>query len=204
MRLFVFGGSFDPVHDGHVAMANAVQMNLNPDLLLWVPSFHAPHKQQTPPADANERAAMVAAVASAREGEELCTLELERGGYSFMVDTLRQLAELYPAAEVHLLLGADSLDHLLTWRDVPELFERVTFVFVPRPGWGSQQLSDFSSSLPEELSKSFHADFLDMPEVPISSTEIRAALAKGVMPAGVPKVVKDYIVSKQCYGFTKA
>lgn len=203
MQLVVFGGSFDPVHKGHVAMANAVQQHLNPDLLLWVPSFHAPHKQQRPPADSATRLALLDGVVQVRANEEVCRLEIERQGYSFMVDTLRQLQELYPNAAPTLLLGADSLEHLLTWRDVPELFRRVKFAFVPRPGWGKEQLQIFRAQLAPELATDFHADFLAMPEVAVSSTAIRAALASGQMPGGLPLTVIEQITANGFYGFTK-
>lgn len=204
MQLVVFGGSFDPVHNGHVAMANAVQQHLNPDLLLWVPSFHAPHKQQRPPACATTRVALLERVVQARAQEEVCRFEVERQGYSFMVDTLRQLQEQYPSAELTLLLGADSLEHLLTWRDVPELFERVKFAFVPRPGWGAQQLHAFHQQLAPNLAQRFRADFLAMQEVAVSSTAIRAALAAGQMPDGLPLTVMEQITANGFYGFTRA
>jgi nicotinate-nucleotide adenylyltransferase len=185
-------------------MANAVQQQLTPDLLLWVPSYHAPHKQERPPADATTRLALLEAVVEGRPREQVCRLEIERQGYSFMVDTLCQLQELYPSAAPTLLLGADSLQHLLTWRDVPELFQRVKFTFVPRPGWGEQQLQDFRQQLAVELAPHFRADFLAMEEVAVSSTEIRAALAAGEMPRGLPLAVSEQITANGYYGFTKA
>ncbi|MDP7061915.1 MAG: nicotinate (nicotinamide) nucleotide adenylyltransferase [Planctomycetota bacterium] len=203
MKLVVFGGSFDPVHEGHVAMADAIQEFQDPDLLLWVPSFHAPHKIDRPPAHAEWRLAMLQAVVDLRAGEEVCLLEIEREGFSFTVDTLRQLQELYGVAHPTLLLGADSLEHLLTWRDVPELFKRVRFVFVPRPGWGKSQLRTFRDSLSTELGGLFRAQFLPMPEVAASSTQIREALAAGQMPSDLTPQVRDFIRVHGCYGFTK-
>ncbi|MCP4094140.1 MAG: nicotinate (nicotinamide) nucleotide adenylyltransferase [Planctomycetes bacterium] len=204
MKLVVFGGSFDPVHEGHVAMANAIQEHQNPDLLLWVPSYHAPHKTERPPAVADWRLTMLDSVVARRTGEEVCRLEIEREGLSFTVDTLRQLEKQYGVAHPTLLLGADSLQHLLTWRDVPELFERVRFVFVPRPGWGESQLQDFRIQLSDELRVCFHAEFLPMQEVAVSSTEIREALALGQMPEGLAPSVREFIRAQGCYGFTKA
>lgn len=204
MKLVVFGGSFDPVHEGHVAMANAIQEHQSPDLLLWVPSYHAPHKTERPPAAADWRLTMLDSIVQHRVGEEVCRLEIEREGLSFTVDTLRQLERQYGVAHPTLLLGADSLQHLLTWRDVPELFDRVRFVFVPRPGWGAEQLDHFRSELSAELFQNFRAEFLAMQEVAVSSTEIREALAIGTMPAALAPSVRDFIRTHGCYGFTKA
>ena len=168
-----------------------------------MPSFHAPHKQQRAPAAASIRLALLEIVVALRHGEEVCTLEIERQGFSFTVDTLRTLATHYENAELSLLLGADSLEHLLTWRDVPELFTRARFVFVQRPGWGAAQLEEFRGQLAPHLQKLFRADFLPMMEVPVSSTAMRAALAAGQMPADLQQLVQLHIAAHGCYGFTK-
>lgn len=187
--ILVFGGSFDPVHDGHIAMADAAQREKRPDKILWVPSRHAPHKPDMPPASAEERVAYLHAVVDERPREEVCTLEVHRDGLSYTVDTLRELETQYPGEELYFLLGGDSLSHLTTWRDLPELFARVHFLFAPRVGWGMERLQPFREALPENLQASFRAEFLPMDEVDVSSTEVRSALELGKMPQGVPASV---------------
>jgi len=187
--IVVFGGSFDPVHNGHIAMADAVQKEKHPDKILWIPSHHAPHKPETPPSKAAHRVAYLHAVVDERPHEEVCMLEVEREGVSFTVDTLRELEVQYPGVDLYFLLGGDSLSHLMTWRDLPELFERVQFLFAPRSGWGADRLEPFQDALPEELRTNFRAEFLLMQEVDVSSTEVRNALAEGRMPLSVPESV---------------
>ncbi|MHC4823734.1 MAG: nicotinate (nicotinamide) nucleotide adenylyltransferase [Planctomycetota bacterium] len=199
--LIVFGGSFDPVHLGHLAMADAAQEHLAPDHLLWVPSGHAPHKPDLPPAAPEERAAFLHAVVDARPGEEVCEMELERPGFSYTVDTLQELKRRYPKAEFGFLLGGDSLAHLLTWRDLPTLFDLVEFLFVPRSGWGEGRLAPFREALPRELKALFRARFLPMQVVDASSTEIRAELDEGRIPDTVPQAVASLIRAGGCYGF---
>ena len=199
--LIVFGGSFDPVHRGHLAMADAAQKHLSPERLLWVPSGHAPHKPDLPPAAPEQRAAFLHAVVDARPGEEVCAMELQRPGLSYTVDTLKELRLQYPHPAFGFLLGGDSLEHLLTWRDLPTLFQQVEFLFVPRTGWGEARLDPFRNSLPDALRPLFRARFLDMPVVDARSTEIRAALNRGQMPEAVPEPVAELIRAGTCYGF---
>ncbi|MDA0666320.1 MAG: nicotinate (nicotinamide) nucleotide adenylyltransferase [Planctomycetota bacterium] len=187
--ILVFGGSFDPVHNGHIAMADAAQRAKQPEKILWVPSRHAPHKPATPPASAAERVAYLHAVVDQRPGEEVCTMEIQREGLSYTVDTLRELETQYPTQDLYFLLGGDSLSHLTTWRELSELFRRVSFLFAPRCGWGPESLEPFRDALPDSLRADFRAEFISMQEVHVSSTEVRLALSKGQVPADVPAAV---------------
>lgn len=200
MRI-VFGGSFDPVHRGHLAMADAAQEHCRATEILWVPSRHAPHKPTTPPAGGDARLSFLEAVVGPRKGESVCTLELEREGLSFTVDTLRQLAERHPGEGFAFLLGGDSLSHLATWRNLQELFTRVEFLFVPRSGWAQDKLEPFRANLEPSLRAIFRGRFLPMQVVDCSSTEIRGALDQGIMPEDVPHPVAALIQSGHHYGF---
>lgn len=200
MRLLVFGGSFDPVHCGHEAMADAAWQGVQPDRFLWIPSGHAPHKPALAPAAAELRVAFLRQVLADRPREELCLLEVNRPAPSYSVDTMQALRAQMPTAEIHFLLGSDSLAHLAGWRELERLFELVHFVFAPRRGWPEAALTAFTSALPEDLRPRFHGRFLTMPPVDISSTAIRAALARGEAAAGLHPGVLDLIRRAGCYG----
>lgn len=195
----VFGGSFDPVHRGHVAIADAAQAELQPDLLLWMLSRHAPHKAGRAPASPEDRAAFLELVLREREGEQLDRRELARPGPSYSVDTLEELRAEDPDGELIFLAGADSLGHLATWRALPRLFELCAWRFAPRPGWGEAELERFRASLPEEQRAHFRAAMLPMEEVAVSSSGIREALAAGEDPAGLPPGVLAEIRARGCY-----
>lgn len=128
-------------------------------------------------------------------------MELERPGLSYTVDTLQELRQQFPQSEFGFLLGGDSLEHLLTWRDLPTLFRMVEFLFVPRKGWGQDRLEPFREALPADLKPLFRARFLEMAEVDARSTEIRAALRRGELPDTVPEPVARLIRKEGCYGF---
>lgn len=200
MRLLVFGGSFDPVHRGHEAMADAAWRAAQPDRFLWVPSGHAPHKPAVAPAPAEARTAFLRLILADRPREELCLVEIERPAPSYTVETLQLLSEQNPGAELLFLLGSDSLAHLAGWRDPARLFNLAEFLFAPRRGWPESALARFRAALPEELRASFRARFLDMPEVDFSSTALRAALARGESPAGLQPAVLAEIRRRRCYG----
>lgn len=204
MRLLVFGGSFDPVHRGHEAMADAAWRTVRPDRFLWMPSGHAPHKPERDPAPAEARAAFLLAMLAQRPREELSRLELERPAPSYTVDTLAALHAEDPAAELHFLLGSDSLSHLAGWRDPARLFSLAQFWFAPRRGWPAASLEKFRAGLTPELRGRLRAHFLDMPAVDLSSTELRAALARGERPAGLHPAVLEEILRRRCYGSARA
>lgn len=181
-------------------MADAAWQEIQPDRFLWIPSSHAPHKSALTPAAAELRVAFLRLVLAGRPREELCLLEIERPAPSFTVDTLQILQEQEPAAEMHFLLGADSLAHLATWRDPERLFDLVRFVFAPRRGWPEAALSAFTAGLPSELRRRFRSRFLPMPPVDVSSTEIRVALRRGEVAAGLQPAVLAAIRRLHCYG----
>jgi nicotinate-nucleotide adenylyltransferase len=200
MRLLVFGGSFDPVHRGHEAMADAAWHAVQPDRFLWVPSGHAPHKPDRAPAPAEDRAAFLAAILINRPREELCRLELDRPAPSYTVDTLEILRTKQPDAELHFLLGSDSLAHLAGWRDPQRLFELAQFWFAPRRGWPEEALAAFRSRLQPDLRTRLRAQFLAMPPVDLSSTALREAFARGETPSGLHPAVLAEIRRRRCYG----
>jgi nicotinate-nucleotide adenylyltransferase len=199
VRLLVFGGTFDPVHRGHEAMADAARADLRPDLVLWVPAGRSPHKPDRVTASAEARTAFLQRVLATRPGEELCHLELERPGPSYTVDTLRVLATQHHGAEIFLLLGSDCLEHLATWRDLPALIGLAEFVFAPRRGWPRRAWQEFRDRLDPGLATRFRTRFLAMPEVAARSTEIRAALAQGAEPQHLRPAVLAEIRRRGCY-----
>lgn len=206
MKHLVFGGSFDPVHRGHIAMATAAQEQWQPDRLSWLPSRLAPHKLDAQAMAPQHRQAMLELVLAERPGNEvLCLDEFSREGPSFTVDTLQDLMVQDPSQELAFLLGGDSLSHLATWRDLPRLLQMAHFVFAPRVGYGPQQEQEFRQSLAPEIAARWRVTWLSMEPVLCSSSELRKALKAGAPCSDLPPAVAEYIVAHRLYqGSTRA
>ncbi len=134
MKLGLYGGSFDPVHLGHLLVAQAAVEELGLDRLFFIPAAQSPFKPQNPPAPAAVRLQLLRLALAGKTNYEVDELEIQRGGASYTVDTLRDYARRHPAAEIFYLIGADNVSKLNEWREAAELAKLAEFVAVPRPG----------------------------------------------------------------------
>lgn len=164
----LFGGTFDPIHRGHVEVAEAVRAALGLDRMLVVVANQPWQKQDRPVSPAEDRFAMVAAALADRPGLEPSRIELDRGGPSYTVDTVRQVLAAEPGASVVVVVGADVVGALDTWHDHEALRELVTLAVVDRPG---AALVD-----PPPGWRSVHVPVAPMD---VSSTDLRSRLEAG-------------------------
>lgn len=130
----LFGGSFDPVHLGHLLVAQAAMEELSLSRLYFIPAAQSPFKPVTLPAPASERLRMLRLALAGKANCEVDDQEIKRGGISYTVDTLRDYARRLPQAEMFYLIGADNVATLPKWREAAELARRAEFVAIPRPG----------------------------------------------------------------------
>ncbi|MBI4502699.1 MAG: nicotinate (nicotinamide) nucleotide adenylyltransferase [Gemmatimonadetes bacterium] len=187
MRIGIFGGSFDPVHLGHLAVARRAAARLRLDEVRFVPARVQPLKSAGPRAPAEDRIAMLRAAVGGIRGFVVDGREIARSGPSYTVDTLRELRKERPGDELFLLLGADAARDLAEWRESAELAKLATVVVVPRPG-------------AEDVPAPPGAQKLDMRPIDISATAIRDAVAHGEpMDHLVPEAVADYIAAHGLY-----
>ena len=199
-RLAIMGGTFDPIHMGHLRMAYAVQQQLAFDKVVFLPSYIPPHKQtRSDFASWEDRLAMVQMAVQNYADFVVSSLEFDRGGISYTYDTVNFLQELWPDAEIYLIIGEDSLTQLFTWYRVQDLLRLVHFVAAERPGYegeeGVARLTKAYGSWAAE--KIIHAE---VPETAISSTEIRKRLREGKPVRGmVPMAVEQYIYERGLY-----
>ena len=115
MRIGIFGGSFDPIHHGHVILARAAREKLGLDRIVFIPAHQSPHKTEGKPASAEDRLAMIQLATAGEDGFEVADLELHRPPPSYTVDTLRELQTSHPNDEFVLLIGADNVSRFETW-----------------------------------------------------------------------------------------
>ena len=168
-RIAILGGTFDPIHIGHLVAAVWTRHTLSLDRVLLMvanePWQKTPTRTITP---AEDRYAMVAAAASGLDWLEASRMEIERGGPSYTIDTVRELKGEIPAAEVFLVVGADVASQLPTWHDVDELVPLVTLVVVDRGGVAAVPPLD-----------QWTVEHVKIPSLEISSSELRARLERG-------------------------
>ena len=190
-RVGIFGGTFDPVHVGHLIVAEQARDRLQLDRVLFVPARVPPHKPGAA-ADAGHRFRMTCLATEDHPGFETSDVELRREGPSYTVDTLRALQASSPQDTRHyLLLGADSARDLEQWKDVDTLLADSTVVVMGRPGVEQEDL-------PPRVGD--HATFLPTPLLGISSSEIRRLVREGgTVRYLVPAPVEKYIRSEGLY-----
>lgn len=201
MRVGVFGGTFDPVHVGHALLAECCQRQAALDRVMFVPAAQQPHKAHSPVASAADRVAMLRLATAEIPTWETATLEIDRGGVSYTVDTLREIHGRDPQAELFFLLGADALADLPTWRESQSLCELALPLAVRRPGAGEPDFAALGRVVSRDRVDQIRAAQVTMPATPVSSSEIQRLIrTAGPWRELVPRDVAEYIVAHGLYG----
>ncbi|MCC9604836.1 nicotinate-nucleotide adenylyltransferase [Blastopirellula sp. JC732] len=201
MRLGIFGGSFSPVHFGHLLLAEYAREQLSLNEVWFVPAATPPHKLDQALASDADRVAMLQMAIAGNEAFTVCPLELERGGVSYTVDTLKQIKELLPDAELFLLIGGDSLAEFPTWRNPAEICQLAAPAVMRRPGSPEPDWSVLAPYCSAERLASFAGNLVDVPGIGLSSTEIRRRCAAGeTIRYQTPRAVEMYIETKRLFG----
>ena len=199
MNIGLFGGSFDPIHRGHIEPVRAARTELGLDRVLYLPTARPPHKPGRSLAPALARYVMTELALLGEEGLEVSPHELTLDRPAYTIETLEHFRREMPAAELYLLIGADSFADLHHWVRFREIPEAARLVVLARPGW------DFETAPlhPEvaELARAGRALLLRQPPVDISSTHLRELLAAGLpLPGGaVPELVVRYLHKYDLY-----
>jgi nicotinate-nucleotide adenylyltransferase len=200
MRLGVFGGSFDPVHLGHLLLAECCREACRLDAVWFVPAAIAPHKQETTPTEAHHRVAMLELATGGHSGFAVCRHEVERGGVTYTVDTLEVLASEDPARELFLLLGADSLVDLPNWRSPERICELATLAVVRRAGTAAEEVAAAAQGLLPDVEAKVRVEQVEMPAVSLSASDIRQRVALGQsIRYRTPAAVAQYIRASGLY-----
>ena len=173
-RLGVFGGSFNPPHVAHLAVAEAAADQLALGQVLWIPAATAPHKQgRADVASAADRLHLTRLATAGNARFAVADVEIARGGVSYTADTLRTLSAVYPDTRLVLLLGGDSLAGFPTWREPDGIASLAELAVYARPG------TDLAPALEAAQALGARVHVLDAPRLDLSSTELRRRLAAG-------------------------
>ena len=190
MRIGLLGGTFNPVHLGHLLLAEGAKRYLSLDLLLWIPAHLPPHKNMEARVSPEDRARMVELAIQGHSAYRLSRVELDRPPPSYTIDTVKQLQEQLPGRgnEWFLLVGSENARELPRWREFPELRSRVRFVAIPRPG------DPVEGHLPSGAKR------LLITTANISSSNIRQRVRQGLeIRHLVPEAVGRFIEEKGFY-----
>jgi nicotinate-nucleotide adenylyltransferase len=188
-RIGLLGGSFDPVHLGHLLVAQAAREELGLARLFFIPAAQSPFKPERPPTPAPERLRLLRLALAGQTWCEIDEQEIRRGGVSYTVDTVRDYAGRFPGAQLCYLIGADHVPQLPQWRAAEELARRVEFVIVPRPGQAA-----------EPLPAPFRGRSLAGFPLGVSSSQIRERVKAGLPIAHlVPGRVAEAIRNNRLY-----
>ncbi len=192
-RIGVFGGSFDPPHQGHLALAEWARLELGLETVVFVPAGTPPHKRAASLSPMHHRVAMTRLAVRGNAAFTVSTVEARRAGPSYTTDTLAALAAVWPGAELHLLMGADMYATFDDWRDPAGIAARAVMVVAGRPGSGRRTVS-------REAKRGLGVVWLGNPGLEVSSSVLRDRVAQGLGSRYlVPDAVERYIVRHRLY-----
>lgn len=199
MRLGFLGGTFDPVHYGHLLMAEMAREQCRLDQIWFVPAAVPPHKQATRVTDPRQRIEMLELAIAGHEPFAVSQVETDRGGVSYTVDTLAALLGEDPSRELFWIVGADSLADLPNWRDPQRIVALATVVVCGRPGF-EVEVGPLVGHMPADRIEAIRQHRVEMPLIGLSSSDIRHRVATGQsIRFQTPRAVEKYIETHGLY-----
>ncbi|SDG21426.1 nicotinate-nucleotide adenylyltransferase [Desulfosporosinus hippei] len=197
-RLGIMGGTFDPIHYGHLVAAEMARAEFKLSKVLFIPTGKPPHKDRRDVSDAKLRYEMVKLATEDNLAFGVSSLEIEREGPSYTVETLRVLRRTYPEHELYFITGSDALLEIFSWRESEEILSMIEFIGAARPGFDAKDfLLKVQHEHPESQGK---IHYLEVPALAISSTDIRARVQRGEpIRYLLPEPVRLYLEKQGLY-----
>ena len=195
-RIGIFGGSFNPVHTGHLVMAQDALDQFGLKRVIWIPAAQPPHKPSQVLAPAADRLEMLRLAVQGDPRFEVSNDELARGGVSYTVDTVRRFQARWPAAELHLIIGGDTLRELHTWKDIAILLTLCRIVTVARPGFAADRVDPAQLRLPSPWPQTLLGQVVTGHLIEISASDIRQRIQRSqsiryLVPEGVERYIRE-------------
>lgn len=198
MNIGIMGGTFSPIHNGHLILSEYIREELNLDKIIFIPTGIPPHKELEHVLDGYTRKEMLELAIDPNPYFSISTIEIDRNSTSYTIDTVTQLKEIYPFDNLFMIIGADSLLSLHMWKDFQKLIVMTDFVVADRYGaYDHEVLSSI-----EELNSKFNGKIMrvDTPIIEISSTDIRKRIKSDLsIKYLVPESVERYIIDNNLY-----
>lgn len=196
-KIGILGGTFDPIHEGHLKYAKEAADKFGLDRVLFIPTGNPPHKVTHMVTAAKHRLEMVRLAVLRDERFEASSYEVDREGETFSVDTITQIRKDYPDSELYYLIGTDVLCNLMRWKESAEVFKMTSFICAKRDGRFTEEMRQ---SLEELKKAGCRIEITDFEPIEISSTEIRKMIAEDTAGEYVPEKVLGYIRDNDLYG----
>ncbi|HEX3030407.1 MAG TPA: nicotinate-nucleotide adenylyltransferase [Clostridia bacterium] len=199
LKIGISGGTFDPIHHGHLIISEIARDTFNLDKVLFIPTGTPPHKTNSVIADSNDRYEMVKRAVGSNPYFEASCIEIERKGNTYTIDTLLELRKQYGEnIDFYFIVGADTVNEIVTWKEFEKVCGLCEFIAFKRPGSDIIQYEHVGEQLRKNYGAKIH--FTDAPMVEISSTDIRQRVQSGrSIKYLVPEYVEEYIDIKKLY-----
>lgn len=196
-KVGIMGGSFDPIHLGHLVVANEVLNIYKLDEIIFVPTGDPPHKKGLK-AESFHRLLMVNMAVLSNDKFSVSDIEIKNPGKSYTLNTLRELKKLYPDTEFYFITGTDAVIDLPSWHEPEEVLKLCSFIAVSRPGISSEEVKNKINEIQKKYGGTI--ELLQVPMLQISSTNIRERFALGISAKYLlPQAVEQYIIKNELY-----
>jgi len=198
-RLGIMGGTFDPIHYGHLVAAEAAAHEFSLDRVIFVPAARPPHKKDYPITEAGHRYLMTVLAVTTNPKFEASSIEIDRSGYSYTFDTVREFRHVYgEEVQVFFITGADAILEIMTWKNVQKLIEICSFIAATRPGFDLTALDQRIQELPRGCQDRIFP--MEVPALAISSTDIRQRVREGrPIKYLLPEPVEYFLLKNRLY-----
>lgn len=187
MKIGILGGTFNPIHIGHLILADEAKEKLGLDRIIFVPAYLPPHKNNSDIAGAQDRFQMIKIALKTNNYFSVSDIEIKRAGRSYTIDTVKEFKKIFPKDELYFITGSDLLKYLDEWKDLDEILKLVKFVVATRPGYPLEKIPAYISTV-------------SIRAVDVSAFEIRQASKENkTFRYLVPESVFNYIIKKKLY-----
>lgn len=198
IKIGIMGGTFDPIHNGHLILAEYSRLHFDLEKVIFIPTGNPPHKDQNNISSSKYRYDMTLLAINTNPYFHLSSIEMESQGTTYTIDTIKKLQKKYKDVDFYFVLGSDSFFNIDKWKDYKELIGLCKFIVVKRPDRDNEDLEDEVKQFNKRYNSSLH--ILEAPLIEISSTNIRNRVKDGLsIKYLVPEAVEDYIKKNQLY-----
>lgn len=201
-RIGVMGGTFDPIHYGHLVTAEEAREQFALDMVIFMPSGHPPHKEDRQNLDAESRYLMTVIATASHPAFRVSRMEIDRPGPSYTIDTVRELHRVYGKnTSVFFITGADAVLEILTWKEPENVLAECTLIAATRPGYDLSRLEEFLPGTAGDAAPGGpRVQVMEIPALAISSTDIRRRVSEGrSIRYLVPEEVREFIEKNGFY-----